>query len=374
MVYILQTEKNIEVCCLLILNLISHMESGKLLSLVNNICKNQYSSNDLVEFIDISHKIAISYLKYQELMGKNIRPKDSEGLKDLEDVALDCIAGLFMRNENGEFVQLKRYFGNTLTSPAEIDNKFLLMLLRRLIIKKTKQELSRVFRERDPEGAKIIRNIRVAIRNSDQFCAFKEMGRDCVYLNNIRGGDHNLRHELSEIPGKILYHQFLEQYDPGDSVSAMMKKMLTILYQHVEYKNYLPIDVMASFIRDVTFQQFKEQISNEIDNSSPFHDLQIKEVDAVNKCIIQYIHNKIENQYLKKNKINRQTADIYIKAIQDFVHDLTQSKACESNFRYLKRYIPNLTQKTYREQERSIFEYLVKITKKSLRKKLKELL
>jgi hypothetical protein len=136
----------------------------------------------------------------------------------------------------------------------------------------------------------------------------------------------------------------------------------------------LPIDVLANIIRDVTFQQFKEQVSNNVDTSSPFHDLQIKEVDEVNKCIIEFVHNKIFNQYLKKEKIDKHKADIYFQAIKDFVHDLTYAKECESNFRYLKRYIPKLTQQNYRDDERSIFEYLVKITKKSLRKKLKDLL
>ena len=350
------------------------MESGNILLLIRNICSGNYSASELVEFVNISQKISVSYLKYQEVMGKNIRPKNSEGLNDLEDVAIDCIAGLFMRNDDGEFIQLKRYFGPTIKSDEEIDDKILMMMLRRLVIKKTKQELSRIFRERDPEGAKIIRNIRVAIRNSDQFGEFKEMGREFVYLKTIKEDDNDLRRKLNEMPQKVLYQQFFEQYSPSDSVSVMMKKMLNIVTNAVECQNFLPLDVIASLIRDVTYQQFKQEVSNDVDTSSPFHDLQIKEVDEVNKSIIDYIHKKIENQYFKKNKITKQKADIYFKAINDFVQDLTHAKECDSNFRYLKRYLPNLTQQTYRDVERSIFEYLVKVTKKSLRKKLKDLL
>jgi len=86
------------------------------------------------------------------------------------------------------------------------------------------------------------------------------------------------------------------------------------------------------------------------------------------------MQKKINDQYLNRNKITQQKADIYYLAISDFITELTQDKATDSNFKYLKRYIPELTQKSYREQERSIFEYLVKVTKKSIRKKLKELL
>jgi len=377
-VYNLQIDFGILFYIILILNITDKMKSAKILFLIHSICRGKYSPKDLVEFVDISQKIAISYLKYQEIIGKNIRPKNAEGLNDLEDVAIDCIAGLFMRNEEGEFIQLKRYFEPVLTSENGKSQNDILMMLRRLIVKKTKQELSRIFRERDPEGAKIIRNIRVAIRNSDQFNSFREMGREFVYLQNINDENNRTREDLrricTEIPNKTLYHQFLQQYTPSDSVSLMMKKMLTIVTTNEEYQDYLPIDVIANIIRDVTFQQFKDQVTNYIDNSSPFQDLQIKEVDEVNNNTMEFVHNKIFNQYLNKSKITQEKADIYFQAIKDFIQDLTHAKECESNFRYLKRYLPNLTQQNYRDEERSIFEYLVKITKKSLRKKLKDLL
>ena len=86
------------------------MKSLKLAPIVKAICQCSYSPSQLTEFINISQKIAISYLKYLELNGRNIRPRKSEGVNELEDVAIDCIAGLFIRNDDGEFVQLQRYF------------------------------------------------------------------------------------------------------------------------------------------------------------------------------------------------------------------------------------------------------------------------
>jgi len=184
------------------------MESGKLVPLVHNICASNYSAAELTEFINMSQKIAISYLKYLEVIGRNIRPKKSEGINELEDVAIDCIAGLFMRNDKGEFTQLQRYFGPKIESDMVLNELEATSMLRRLIVKKTKQELSRIFRERDPEGAKIIRNIKVAIRSSNELKSFKEMGREfiffdtksntidgnygeySIYENNDNGGDN----------------------------------------------------------------------------------------------------------------------------------------------------------------------------------------
>ncbi len=265
-------------------------------------------------------------------------------------------------------------------------------MLRRLVVKKTKQELSRIFRERDPEGAKIIRNIKVAIRTCSDLRSFREMGREFIYRvsdtasegQDPIGGrrfdstfsDSSMGHRLlkSSIPEKLLHQEFLEKYVPGDSVANMIKKMLNIVESFPDYQPYLAIDVIAAIIREVTFQHVREKLSNDIDEHSPLSDLQSKEIEQVNAFIINAIHQKINQQYLRKKKISSEKAEIYCRAIVDFVNELTQGKETDSNFRYLKRYIPNLTQQEYREKERSIFEYLVKITKKSLRKKLKELL
>lgn len=371
------------------------MESINLLTLIRQICSRDYSLSQLTEFINLSQKIAVSYLKYLELSGRNIKPRKYEGVNELEDVAIDCIAGLFMRNENNEFVQLNRYFGKIIYSDNPPSNAQLTSLLRRLIVKKTKQELSRIFKERDPEGAKIIRNIKVAIRNSDKFESFREMGREFVCFkpqreifpkqqqtdNSKFNNADDINKTLPEskaycdtIPEKILFNYFLERYIPSDSVSSMLQKMMDIVFCLPQYQNYIAIDLIATIIREVTFQHVHEKLSNNIDYLSPIVDIQKKEIYHVNQQTIIFIQQKINDQYLLKNKISTQKADIYYRAISDYVFELTQDKATDSNFQYLKRYIPDLTQKSYRDDERSVFEYLVKLTKKSLRKKLKELL
>lgn len=349
------------------------MEPENIYSLISNICNNNYKPGELVEFINISQQIATSYLKYQEVIGKNIRPKKAEGINEIEDVAIDCIAGLFMRNNTGDYVQLKRYFTPILNTPPT-NNEETLMMLRRLIVKKTKQELSRIFRERDPESAKILRNIRVTIRNSDQYISIKENGREFVGLKLESNTPLKIPQKLNETIDTLLYNQFLDIYCPGDSVSKMMKKLLNITNHNSDKHHLLSIDQIANIIREVTFHEFKRQFTNNIDHATPFNELQMQEVTTVNNLIIKQIQKKIDVQYFKKNKLDQEKANIYSLAICDFVQDLTNAKKCESNYKYLKKYIPTLTQQMYREDERSIFEYLIKVTKKSLRKKLKELL
>jgi hypothetical protein len=94
------------------------MDAKRLSYLVPRIVQGGYSQGELVEFINLVQKISLSYLKYQEVIGKHIRWERRGKSGELEDMAIDCVAGLFMRNDANEFVQLRRYFGPIWTGAA----------------------------------------------------------------------------------------------------------------------------------------------------------------------------------------------------------------------------------------------------------------
>lgn len=381
------------------------MYSKNYASLIRNICQGSYHPCELLEFVNLSQKIAVSYLKYQEISGKNISFDKRGAFNDLEDVAVDCIASLFMRDKKGQFVQLQKYFSAIINSPVTINNDEIIIKLRGLIIKKTKQELSRLFRERDPEGAKIIRNVRVTLKSSPDLCSFKEMGREFIFSNeiaksvnvnpkviltrnnngsaqhidvealkNLEEAFPNLRKHRPAIQERILKQEFLIYFEPKDAVSTIIRKMLMVLAYEERYQNYLALDVIVNIIRDINQELFHERLMSETESESPMDCMRHKEIDKAVQETIEFIANKIKQQYVKKNKLKQKKAQIYLSTVSDLVQDLAGGKDTESNFSYLKRHIPNLSQVQYRQQERSIFEYLVKLTKNELIKKLKALL
>jgi len=381
------------------------MYSKKYASLIRKICLGSYHPCDLLEFVTISQKIAVSYLKYQEVSGKNISFDKRGAFNDLEDVAIDCIASLFMRDNKGQFSQLRKYFSETINSPVDINDDEILIKLRGLIIKKTKQELSRLFRERDPQGAKIIRNVRVALKSSSDLYSFKEMGREFIFskaiaksatvnpkvilTRNNNASEQpieaettvdleqifpNLRRHLPAIQERVLKQKFLIYFEPRDAVSTIIRKMLMVTADEHRYQNYLALDVIVNIIRSINQELFHERLISETESESPLDSLRHKEIDKAVKETIEFIATKIKQQYIKKNKLDQKKAQIYLNTISDLVQDLAGGKDTESNFSYLKRHIPDLSQARYRQQERSIFEYLVKLTKSELIKKLKALL
>lgn len=382
--------------------------STNLADLVYRICHGDYQELELTQFVNLVQKVSLSYLKYQEVIGKHIRWERNKNLGELDDLALDCIAGLFMRNEHGEFIQLKKYFCQNNDGLATMDDAEILVLLRRLVIKKTKQELSRIFKERDPEGAKIVRNIKVAIKSASDFSSFKEMGREYIYFNKnghavgevkpnsvTSGGTANgstrngyaenrellngqlanyLRKSQPAIQEKTLRNEYLNFYCPKDPVSSNIRKMLSVVKNDDRYQNFLPLDMIARIMRNTNFEMARDRLSSQVNDVSPLDALKLKEIEKRKNLVLQRIQEKIQNQYVLTNKISAEKGRVYLKALSEILDDISHGKKYDSYYKHLRRYIPSLTQRSYRSQERTIFEYLGKLIKKWFRELLTELL
>ncbi|HNR67168.1 MAG TPA: hypothetical protein PKN04_01145 [bacterium] len=361
------------------------MNNLNLRQLVVSICAGNFSHTELIQFIHLVQKISLSYLKFQEILGKRIAGERMEADVELEDLALDCIAELFSRDASDQFTQLKRYFEPKLEEEPGISDGDMLILIRRLVIRKTKQELSRIFRERDPEGAKIVRNIKVTVRNSDKLHLFKEMGRDFIFHSNGLIVDETnphanpilgsyLRCDCPPIPDDLLLSAFIDVYDPAKSVSILMKQLFEKIHGYEEYQNYISLDSIVKLVRHVKFDLFKERLVAGDFTPTPQDHLESKEIEGYVDVVMGSLEEKIQSQYLKTGKLSAEKSAIYRQALRDVLFDLIQKKDSSSYFRNLKYYIPELTQQEYRQQERSVFEYLAKVAKREFRKHLKELL
>src|SRR5690606_8870344 len=86
------------------------MKNANLTQLEYSICDGSYTQSGLIQYINLAQKISLSYLKYQEMLGKRISGDAWEADLELADLAIDCIAELFGRDESGRFPQLKKYY------------------------------------------------------------------------------------------------------------------------------------------------------------------------------------------------------------------------------------------------------------------------
>ena len=87
------------------------------------------------------------------------------GISSRSDLALDAISDLFERDVEGRFIRLIRYFEDQ--DYRSCDERELWTLNRRLIAGTVSDALFRNYRESDPSLARIIRNLKRGIQQSD---------------------------------------------------------------------------------------------------------------------------------------------------------------------------------------------------------------
>jgi uncharacterized membrane-anchored protein YjiN (DUF445 family) len=256
----------------------------------------------------------------------------------------------------------------------------------------------------------------VAVKNATDLATFREMGREYIYVRNgkstriaepervVEGGGRAyerpaypgangaapaantavsaftveelgyLRKVKPTIPEKALKQQYLELYTPKDHVSTTIRKMLSVVFTDERYQNYLPTDVVARLIRHTNLEVVRSRLIAQIEDMSPLDYVRLKEIERAKQKVLQRIRQKIQNQYVASGKIDTDKGEIYYRTLADVLEDITHSKKIESYFRHLRKYMPELTQRRYRQEERTIFEYLGKLTKKWFREYLKDLL
>lgn len=356
-----------------------HMKNVNLTQVVYSICDGSYDQAGLIHFINLAQRISLSYLKYQEMLGKRISGDAWESDLELADLAMDCIAELFGRDDTGRFPQLKKYYEGKFAEMPHVNDAEVLILTRRLIVRKTKQELSRIFRERDPEGAKIVRNIKVAIRTASDLHLFRELGKEFIYQSTGTTGTaaataSYLRRPLPPIPEEILHKTFLDNYRSGDSVSVSIRRLLTAIHSLENYQNFCAIDAVVKMVRYVKFDACRDRLAMGDSVATPADELESKEMEEYITTVMSSLWTRLDSQYLRTQKLPVEKAGIYHQALRDVLYDLIQKRDTSSYYRNLKFYMPALTQQEYRQQERSVFEYLAKLAKKEFRKYLCEML
>ncbi len=360
------------------------MKTANLTKLVTGICSGNYSQAELIQYIHLAQKISLSYLKYQEMLGKRISGHSFAADLELADLAMDCIAELFGRDQGGQFTQLKKYYEGKFAEMPVIDDAEVLILTRRLIVRKTKQELSRIFRERDPEGAKIVRNIKVAIRTAADLHIFRELGKEFVFQGTFPKWEESfsltaamqrqLRRSAPPMQDELIYKVFLDNFHSSDSVSASIRKLLLSMASLQGYQNFVSLETLVKLVRYAKFDACREKITINENVPTPADHLETKEMEEYIDVVMASIWARLDLQYLRTRKLNTDKAVIYHQALRDVLYDLIQKRDTSSYYKNLKFYISGLTQKEYRQQERSVFEYLAKLAKKEFRKYLCEML
>ena len=318
---------------------------------------------DINALVRIAYQFALYRLK--QLMYSGRLHLQSFGIP-LEGVAFDCIAELFQRDEDGEFIELKEYFSGE--RKLDTDQKETAVeLFRRLVFSKLHHGLFRLYRENDPILSRILRNIKLALKSSRQLEQKERLGLNYIALISSTDTD-----QLPEIPIDELRAEMMARIRGKDSTKNIVAHVVDILASQDRYRTSFPLIDLALIVKRIATEERLsiEQIVR-IDDQILEHDIEglvlhgMKELEVV-----------LRKRYLETGKIPAELFKCYIAAIREMMTDIyvRNDGTFESQPEYLKHQIENLTTEEYRDRHRTYFEYIVRLAKRHFQEQLRELL
>jgi len=335
-----------------------HQELQKLHQTITSLCDGTCSQQEINQFAKLCLKMAVVNLRVLEGRGQRIRETGDQS--ELQGIASDCIADLFVQNKDGSLPQLQKYFASRITEDQRADD--LLILLRQLIAHKVRQHLTKFYAQRDPDGAKLIRNIRLATTRFKELQIYKDITGEYISFSNTKTQNHRIcRHDYLDLQNAFSFI-FRGDY----SVDKLVFKVLSKLSDDFESFVEVRILDLVKLIR-----HYRSVIERNESTESTVDPLYYqREVELKKKVvkIVDRLNEKISDKYITKNKLSLDEGIAVSKALKDMAKDALDGERLQENYYYLQKHWISLTREEYFVSVRKIFEYFVRLFKDEVRK------
>ena len=305
------------------------------------------------ELVQMSSNMALAYLRLQLHRGAL---DDYRFGIPTDDLAIDCIADMFLRNEEGRFCALDTYFDSI--QWTQLSDTDLQIALRRLVFSKVNEGIFRSYRNEDPNLAKIIRNVKEAIKRSDKL--FLKREREMQWI--IAGPEGTVKSNKPLAPVELLETYLTPILCTESNTYTAVYAFLDFLSLHTHYCNAYPLSEYARILRSC----FK----NRHVPVQPTEEMSMASMDvetALDKTI-SHVRNTLYKTYVQKGKLSLTMYDNYINAVQKALSAQFgfTSDPIESQYEALAAYMPNLSKDAFQEEHRNIMQYVFKVSRKRM--------
>jgi hypothetical protein len=279
------------------------------------------------------------------------------GISD-KDLAMDCIAELFRRDERGSYVALRAYFGSL--GIADADDEELAVHLRRLVSSAVNQGVFRVLGDLDPGLSKIIRNIKVGVISLRTFNEMEVRGEGCIAPVLVDPLLHLPFMERDDLVSRLV-----QCLNGRERTPDLLAALASVLRSQSKFTRAMPIVRSAMAFREVL--AIKETYTPEV-----AHIVEPSREDefrlAVEQACVE-VYDQVAQKYLVTKGIPQSLLDAYFKAIRFFFISRIDGKAGEPTlFESLRAIGLDIPPEEYRQSHRQRLEYLTRLVQKGAKK------
>jgi len=334
--------------------------------LIIRICDGSYNHEDLISFVNLCTSLSAAWVKnelyYNRLYFPIIYKEDHE----LKDICLDLIAPLFERDESNSFVLFRQNI--SLDDYQLVDNS-LYNRLKSIIISKTRQELIERFKEEEPGGYKILRNIKLSPTRKNNIKKFDDQYNTYLYYLKGECQEHNILDHLRAKLPQIEEEELLDLVRIVCKKYATIPKILENILINIQKNNtcsdFVEISSLFKAIKNVMLYktvQFVSYIENDgyNDNRDDFNTKILQELD-------ESIQLTVKEKYINTNKIDENVANYYKLVLKEYFEDMILAHGGNNPLpQYLyNEHSTHIPKDTF-VQHKTRIEYLIKILKKNI--------
>lgn len=320
--------------------------------------KREPDREELRTVIDRCHSMALAYLRMKAASRQLYMIRNER----LEDLAWDFIADLFEKDDENMLSTFCQYFNEE--SLVQMDETDVQSELRKLVFTKVDDNIFRAVGEKDPSLRKIIRNLKLAIRDREcEMCVCYRDGMICV---DTKSDPH-----LHPMPSEFLQMKLCKRLDDRKQIPDILTEVIDILLDQSEYRKEISLVKLAKIIRE-TFVHIHGVEDHDITFPKAAHEILNGEFESFLEKSAKRIISENGTKYIDKGKLTERELYFYIYAAKDIVRDhFINGKTEYSQFEYLKQHMPELEYEEFRSQNRQVVEYLVKLIRSDLVQRFK---
>ncbi|MBI3194902.1 MAG: hypothetical protein HYZ34_10620 [Ignavibacteriae bacterium] len=324
------------------------------------ILSSNHKEKELNGFVAVCHALAYSFLQ-KKISYLNV----SHPLLGLSqsDIAYDCIAELFHRNEQGKYFQLESYFASL--SIEQVSDAELLSHLRRLVCSKVNNNLYRMYFDADPINGKILRNIKVAITALSNFVYVERYGEVYLVPSLVNPCFH-----LPLVEQETLLTELRTQIRRTEFIPELLGKLSVFLRNQQTFSKVIPLIEVVRLIRTIYCSDFQLVETSDSAESQ----MLINDAERIIRAVCSEKKNELKLHYVEKGKTTERVFDEYFIAVERYLILVLLRKDGygDSLYETLQSMNPMLTPKEYKKQHKNILEYLSRETKVAVTERLKK--
>ena len=318
------------------------------------------SPGDLARFVQLARILVTSYLS--SFRTSSALLCENHGISPV-DLAFDCIADLFGRDDKGSFGHLVAFVG-ALNWPLErTPDHELLAAFRSLLSRFADMELGYLYAQSDPSGARIHRNIRECIKNHGTF----RLSRDMRGFVIAPGTGPSLDH-LPQFSVDVLKSEFYARLDGVQQIPRLMDTLLQVLKSQTEFRRSVPLADVVHLFKGVYRLEQKSEIEER--DVQDLGGLAQFEIDQIRARVELVLKEKILVTYVSHGKVDRKHGEAMYLAYCDLIGDWCSGNGASSGlYEYLKRHLP-IDEQLYKDELRAKMEYLLKVAREEFASRL----